>query len=132
MTSRLAPLCLVPILLANWGCEEQQYVNPDTVQLTVTRAGGVTLVQRCNYIPVLLGSAVNIGYHVEDDLGARLEITRETVRVTFEDSSGEVSSFGVPGVTFSEQFSVDVPDPPAGYAATLSAGCIPGPDWPDR
>jgi hypothetical protein len=132
MTSRFAASCLVPLLLAGWGCEEQQYVNPNTVQLTVTRAGGVTLVQRCNYIPVLLGSAVDTSYHVEGDLGVHLEITRESVRVTFEDSSGKVSSFGEPGASFSEQFSVDIPDPPAGYAATLSSGCAPGPDWPDR
>ncbi len=107
-------------------------MSPNTVQLTVTRAGGAPLVQRCNYIPVLLGSAVNVAYHVEGDLGVRLEITRQSVRATFEDASGEVSSFGAFGASFAEEFSVDAPEPPAGYAASLSSGCAPGPDWPDR
>jgi hypothetical protein len=132
MSKRIACLPLVTLLFACWGCQEQQYVNPDTVKLSVSRAGGATLVDRCNYIPVLLGGAAQFTYHVERDLGVHLQITRDKVLATFEDSSGRLGSFGAPSSSFADDFSVDASEPPDGYSATLSAGCVPSPEWPDR
>ena len=57
-------------------CEDRQYVSPDTVSLSITNDDtGVERVNRCNFIPVLLGSEVKARYQVEGDLKATLTIT---------------------------------------------------------
>lgn len=133
MSSRLAPVLLALLALGSSACLDPQFVNPGTVELNIRRAeGGPTLVSHCNYIPVLLGSTVHFSYAVDDNLVARLEITRENVKVSFEDSSGWLGSFGAPSATFVAGFSLEDPDPPPGFAATLRAGCEPSPAWPDR
>ncbi|HEY6077513.1 MAG TPA: hypothetical protein VIW29_01840 [Polyangiaceae bacterium] len=133
MSSRLACALLALIALGSSGCEELEYVDPATVELSVSSAAsGKQLVRRCNYIPVLLGSTVRFSYHVEGDMVAHLEITRENIKVSFEDSSGWLGAFGAPSSLFAESFSLDDPEPPPGLAASLSSGCEPSSDWPDR
>ena len=133
MSSRcIASVLLALMALGSSGCQEQQYVDPTTVELSVSRAAsGALLIRRCNYIPVLLGSTLRFNYHVDGDLAAQLEITRETIKVSFEDSSGWLGAFGAPSARFAESFSVDAPEPPPSFAATLSSGCEPSSSWPD-
>jgi hypothetical protein len=111
-------------LLAS-ACDGQQYVSPDTVQLVVTKDGSTReLVNRCNYMPVLLGSVVKARYVVEDDLKATLTITRDAAVVSFDDvaepfraSASELAA----GVQ-------SAPNPPTGYTVDLSSGCTPPED----
>jgi hypothetical protein len=132
MSSRIPFGWLALLALGSSGCQDPQYVDPDTVNLSVSRAGGALLVSRCNYIPVLLGSTVRFNYHVEDDVVAQLEITRDNIKVSFEDSSGWLGAFGAPSGRFAEAFSMVDPEPPPNLAATLSSGCEPSSEWPDR
>jgi hypothetical protein len=103
-------------------CDGQQYVSPDTVQLVITKDGSAReLVNRCNYVPVLLGSTVEARYEVEDGLKATLTITHDAVTVGFD---GVADAFKVSAADLADgaQFA---PDPPAGYAVELSPGCTP-------
>ena len=53
------------------GCDEQQYVSPDTVALIVTDdSTSMQRVNRCLYIPVLLGGQVVFRYEVDAELKA--------------------------------------------------------------
>lgn len=68
-------------------CDGQQYVSPDTLALVITNdSTGVQRVNRCHYVPVLLGSQVKARYLVEDGLHATITITRDTTSVVFDDA----------------------------------------------
>lgn len=126
MSSRLCPsLGLLAIVLL--GCNEQQYVSPDTVGLVIRNdSTDEVRVSRCNYIPVLLGSQVKARYRVEDDLKATITITREEVEVTFEDPGRDHEPFLVPAETFEEgDLTLQADNPPDGYTVTLSTPCTP-------
>lgn len=109
------------------GCNEQQYVSPDTVSLVISNdATGVVRVNRCNFIPVLLGSQVKARYAVESDLKATITITREEVEVSFQDPGREHEPFLVPAETFEEEdVTLQADSPPDGYTVTLSTPCTP-------
>ena len=67
------------------GCDEQQYVSPDTVALIVTEdSTNLQRVNRCLYIPVLLGGQVVFRYEVDAELKALVIITRDEATVSFE------------------------------------------------
>jgi len=109
------------------GCNEQQYVSPDTVSLVISNdSSGEMLVNRCNFIPVLLGSQVKARYVVESDLRATITITREEVEVTFQDPGRDHEPFLVPAETFEEgDVTLQADSPPDGYTVTLSTPCTP-------
>jgi hypothetical protein len=108
------------------GCDDPQYVDPDTVALIVTNdSTGVERVNRCHYVPVLLGSEVKARYLVEDELRATITVTREDVSVIFEDAGEEVASFVVDSDTFASAAKEEAPDPPPNYTVTLRSPCTP-------
>jgi hypothetical protein len=126
MSSRVrASLGLLAILLL--GCNEQQYVSPDTVGLVISDdSTGEVRVNRCNYIPVLLGSQVKARYVVKSDLKATITITREEVEVSFQDPDRDHEPFLVPAETFEEgDLTLQADSPPDGYSVTLSTPCTP-------
>lgn len=88
MSTKTAVSCLVLSLATSvLGCQDQQYVSPDTVSLSITNKDtGVERVNRCNYIPMLLGGQVKARYVVEDDLKATITINREHVTLSYEGS----------------------------------------------
>jgi hypothetical protein len=103
-------------------CDGQQYVSPDTVQLLITKDGStLQLVNRCNYVPVLLGSVVKVRYVIEDDLKATLTLTRDAATVSYDDGA---EPFKVSASELADGDQID-PQPPPGYAVTLSLGCTP-------
>ncbi|HYQ26451.1 MAG TPA: hypothetical protein VER04_04505, partial [Polyangiaceae bacterium] len=76
--------------LATLSCS-QGYVSPDTVALVITAAGSsAQRVNRCHYVPVLLGSRDRARYSVDDQLHATIDLTRDKVTVLFEDESAAV------------------------------------------
>jgi hypothetical protein len=118
------------VALSLWllACDGQQYVSPDTVALVITNDDtGVTRVNRCNYVPVLLGSQVKWRFVVEDDLKATITITRSAVDVGFEGHDGEAEPFHVA----TEELDTDpsnahyAESPPDGYTVALHGGCTP-------
>lgn len=116
---RFSALFAALLLLA---CDNQDYVNPETVQLVITKESSMLeLVHRCNYMPVLLGSTVKARYVVEDDLKATLTITHDAVTVDFD---GAADTFKVSATELAEGAQI-APDPPAGYTVELSTGCTP-------
>ena len=118
---RLWGLFSALLLLA---CDGQQYVSPDTVQLVITKKSSTSeLVNRCNYVPVLLGSTVKARYLVEDDLRATLTVTRDAVTVGFD---GAADTFKASTTELADG-PQSAPDPPAGYSVDLSFGCTPEP-----
>lgn len=125
MTSLRSALGLVALSLL--GCDGQQYVSPDTVELVIVNdSTGVQRVNRCNYIPVLLGGQVKARYTVESDLKATITITREEVEVTFQDPSRDHDPFVVPADTFEEgELTLEADAPPDGYTVTLGTPCTP-------
>jgi|GEM_PF-5495667 len=103
-------------------CDGQQYVSPDTVQLVITKdSSSLRLVDRCNYMPVLLGSMVKARYAIEDDLKATLTITHDAVTVDFD---GAADTFKVSAGELADGTQT-APDPPAGYTVELIPGCTP-------
>jgi hypothetical protein len=121
-------LCLLAVGL--FGCDGQQYVSPDTVGLVITNDDtGVTRVDRCNYIPVLLGSRIKWRYAIEGDLKATITITREEIEVTFEGDGGEAAPFSVRPKDFDDDVSsFTAGSPPDGYTVRLLTGCTPDDD----
>lgn len=121
---------LLLLSLALTGCDGRQYVSPDTVGLVITNdETGVTRVNRCNYIPVLLGSRIQWRYTIEGDLKATVTITRAEIEVTFEGDSGEAQPFTLRPKDFEDEatsFTAD--NPPAGYTVRLSSDCTPDDD----
>ena len=110
------------------GCDEQQYVSPDTVALIVTDdATSMQRVTRCLYIPVLLGGQVVFRYKVDAELKALLVITRDEATVSFEpEEAAEPFSVDTDELTDMQQHQASVP--PSGYSVELSAGCTPDDD----
>jgi hypothetical protein len=110
------------------GCDEQQYVSPDTVALIVTDDSTNTQrVNRCLYIPVLLGGQVVFRYEVDSELKALLVITRDEVTVSFEpESAAEPFSVDTDDLTEMQQHEAGAP--PSGYTVELHAGCTPDDD----
>jgi hypothetical protein len=109
-------------------CDGQQYVSPDTVGLSVTKdSTGKELVNRCNYVPVLLGGEVKSRYVVEGELKATLTVTRDSFSVVFEGAANEIEPFVVPAADVREASQL-APNPPKGYTVTLSSGCTPPSD----
>ena len=105
-----------------FACDGQQYVSPDTVHLVISKDGSSQeLVDRCNYVPVLLGSTVKARYEVEDELRATLTITHDAVTVGFD---GAADTFKVSAAELADG-TQSAPDPPAGYTVELSPGCTP-------
>ncbi len=111
------------------GCDGQQYVSPDTVDLVIENdASGVTRVRRCNYIPVLLGSRVEWRYTIDGDLKAVISITRAQIEVSFEGDSGEAAPFVIKPKDLDDESgsaSFTAENPPEGYTVRLTAGCTP-------
>jgi len=115
---------LVALFGALWllACDSQDYVNPPTVQLVIAKESStLELVNRCNYMPVLLGSTVKARYVVEDELRATLTITHDAVTVDFD---GAADTFTVSATELAEG-PQSAPDPPGGYTVDLSLGCTP-------
>jgi hypothetical protein len=125
-TTRAASKVLALIACAALGCEDQQYVSPDTVALVITSdASNTQLVNRCNYVPVLLGSRIGARYRVEDQLFANIDLTREAVTVFFETDGEAVEPFSLDSKRFNDQAREVDPAPPGGYSVELSSPCMP-------
>lgn len=107
------------------GCDGQQYVNPETVRLTIHRdSGGSVRVDACNYVPILLGSQVEKSYPVDGTMDATITITRSDIVVTFQGSDEDFGPFRVAPQDL-EAGSIIDDDPPTGYAVELGSGCAP-------
>ena len=121
-------LALLLVWGALLGCDEQQYVSPDTVALTVTDdSTNMQRVNRCLYIPVLLGGQVVFRYEIAAELKALLIITRDEATVSFEpEEAGEPFSVDTDELTEMQQHEASAP--PSGYTVELSAGCTPDDD----
>ncbi|HVY26065.1 MAG TPA: hypothetical protein VHB79_05910 [Polyangiaceae bacterium] len=107
MSTKTAFSCLLLALSASpLGCLDQQYVSPDTVSLSITNKDtGIELVNRCNYIPILLGSEVKARYVVEDDIKATITINREKVIVSYEGSDELPEPWALSSKLFEEEVS---------------------------
>jgi hypothetical protein len=117
------------LLVFALGCDEQQYVNPDTVALVITdEATQMQRVNRCHYIPVLAGSRIVFRYEVDDELKATLAITRDDVVVGFE-PDGVAEPFVADATDFTESERLTAESPPDGYRVELVAGCTPDDEY---
>jgi hypothetical protein len=125
--SKFSSLAGLSLLLALVACDGQQYVSPDTVGLLIRNDDTqIDRVNRCNYVPVLLGSEVKSRYAVEGDAKATITITRDDIVVTFEGFADDPPPFEAKAKEFSTTGSSDTaPTPPSGYSVTLSSGCTP-------
>lgn len=116
-------LCATSLSLVLSACDGQQYVSPDTVRLRITEdASNVDRVDRCNYVPVLLGDEVKWRYVVKGDLKATLTVTRDSVTVSFEGSPQALEPFEVEADVVREAAQT-AENPPSGYTVELSPGC---------
>lgn len=114
----------VALLLVLSACDGQQYVSPDTVRLRITDdSTNLDQVDRCNYVPVLLGDEVKWRYVVKGELKATLTVTRDFINVAFEGSSEPVEPFQVEADALHDGSHTDL-KPPAGYIVDLSPGCV--------
>ena len=119
-----ASVAVLTLLLC--GCDGQQYVGADTVELLITNdATTLQRVKRCNNIPILLGSEVKARYVVESDLSTTITITRDQVEVTFQDPGRSHEPFVVPAQDFEGGVSRLAETPPDGYTVELSSPCTP-------
>jgi hypothetical protein len=113
------------VALALLGCDGQKYVSPDTALLTVSHdVTGSKVVEGCSYIPVLLGSAIQKRYAVDDDLEADITLTRSEIIVTFKGSGAAAQPFRVTTKEL-ENGGVVADSPPDGYTVELGTGCTP-------
>jgi len=127
MKLRLFALALV-VSAAALGCDEQQYVSPDTVALVVTDdSTNMQRVNRCLYIPVLLGGKVIFRYEVDSALKAVLVITRDEATVSFEPEDA-ADPFSIDTDELSEMEHHFADASPSGYSVELAAGCTPDDD----
>jgi hypothetical protein len=114
------PLSLALLL----GCQDQQYVSPDTANLSITNLDtGTERVNRCNYIPVLLGNEVKTRYVVEGSLKAVISLTRDKITVSFEGASNLPDAWTVESSKFREKFAESSDTPPDNYDVQLSSQC---------
>lgn len=126
-TKRRALVTLSCCLLL--GCDSQQYVDPDTVALIVTENdSGQQRVNRCHYIPVLLGSQIKFRYEVDADIDVTLTITRDEVDVHFDEGGfGESSVVDTSDLTDTQTIAIDWASEL--YVAELVAGCTPDDEY---
>jgi hypothetical protein len=119
------PMWLYGALLAAAGCDGQQYVDPGTVRLLITdQSTSVARVNRCNFVPVLLGSEVKSSYVVEGDLSATLTVTRDSVTLEFEGAAEPQDPFVIETKDL-QQSGTSADNAPRGYSVELSSGCTP-------
>jgi hypothetical protein len=117
---RLALLACVAL-----GCDEQ-YASPDTVALVITDdASNTQRVNRCHYVPILLGSRVSARYRVDAQLQASIDVTREQVTVFFEGGDSPSEPFELPASRFEGEAREIDPAPPSGYSVELRSPCAP-------
>jgi hypothetical protein len=124
----MTPSKLLPLLTfaAMCGCDGQQYVSADTVALTITNdSTGIERVNRCHFVPVLLGNQVKARYRVEDEIRATIVIDRQNVTVTFDGTDEPVPPLEVSASRFEETTSELAESPPEGYTVELSSPCSP-------
>lgn len=118
---------LIPLFfgLSALGCDDS-YVSPDTVALIVTNdSTGVQRVNRCHYVPVLLGSQVKARYVVEDELRVTITLTRDELNLLFEDEGRPVESLTLPSQQFAEETREVAESPPDGFTVELASPCTP-------
>ncbi len=126
MSNSLACCACALALLSLTACEDQRYVNPGTVRLTISSdKNGSTLVDSCHYVPVLLGSQVEARYDVDADLAASLTITRSELTVTFSGAAAGAPAFRADPKNFVADSVTVAEDPPPGYSVELRPGCTP-------
>jgi hypothetical protein len=114
------PIAFVLLL----GCQDQQYVSPDTANLSITNLDtGIERVNRCNFIPVLLGNQVKSRYVVEGSLKAVISLTRDKVTVSFEGEASLPEPWTVESTKFREKFAESSDTPPDNYDVRLSSQC---------
>ncbi len=125
--SKYNAYCVFALALVSLtACDDQRYVNPDTVRLTISSDNsGSMLVDSCHYVPVLLGSQVEARYDVDADLTAALTITRSEVTVTFSGTAAGVPAFRADPKEFVDNGVTVAEDPPPGYSVDLRSGCTP-------
>lgn len=117
---------LIGLAFAALGCDDTQYVNPDTVALIVTNdSTGIERVNRCHYIPVLLGSQLKARYVVEDELRVTLTLTRDELDLLFEDAGRPVEQLTLPSQQFAEEAHEVAESPPTGFTVELDSPCTP-------
>jgi len=119
---RKALLLLLPLVL--FGCDGQQYVSPDTVELSITNADNLELVNHCHYIPVLLGSQVKARYRIEDERRVTITITRDEIQLEYDSGESEL----VTPQELEELPSGDsheLQNTPSEYSARLTPHCTP-------
>ena len=126
------PLGYLLLSVALFACDGQQYVSPGTVDLSISNdKTGVERVNRCNWVPILLGSEVKARYVIEGDLKATISVTREDIDVTFEGEDTGESLHVSP-----KELDACTPDFCAGtltangatYSVKLDSGCTPDED----
>lgn len=113
------------LLAAPWlpGCDGQQYVSPDTVALSITKdSTGSERLNECNFVPVLLGSEVDVTYDVDGDFQATIDITRDAIKVAFAGQASPVEPFVVTAKAVQDAPQA-AENPPSGYTVKLSPGC---------
>ena len=87
----MMPRSFALAMLLACACDGQQYVSPETVALVITNDDtNVQRVNRCHYVPVLLGSQVKARYRVEDGLHATITVTRDGPSVVFDDDGRDL------------------------------------------
>jgi hypothetical protein len=129
--SRSALVSAIAVLAALLGCG-QQYVSPDTVGLTISTDAtpSVQRVDRCLFVPVLLGSQVRSRYVVEDELRVIITITREELTLEYQGldfyepahiATGDLDDLPEGGSWLPE-------NTPDGYRAELTPRCTPDDD----
>ena len=113
------------LLVAMLGCDGQQYVSPDTVELSITNdSTGVERVKRCNFIPVLLGSEVKARYEVEEEQRVTFTITRDAIELLYDSGESElVSPVALEELESGQSWPLQ--STPAGYTAQLTPNCTP-------
>ncbi|MDF3064615.1 MAG: hypothetical protein K0R38_216 [Polyangiaceae bacterium] len=119
-------LLLLGSALAALGCDGTQYVNADTVALIMTNdTTGVERVNRCHYVPVLLGSQLKARYVVEDELRVTITLTRDDLHLLFEEAGEPVESLTLPSQQFADEAREVAESPPPGFTVELASPCTP-------
>jgi hypothetical protein len=112
------------LALALVGCDGQQYVSPDTVELSITDDSNLELVNRCHYIPVLLGSQVKARYRIEDERRVTITITRDEIALEYDSGESElVAPQELEDLGSGE--SLELQNTPSTYTARLTPHCTP-------
>lgn len=113
---------LLPLVL--FGCDGQQYVSPDTVELSITNDSNLELVNRCHYIPVLLGSQVKARYRIEDERRVTITITRDEIQLEYDSGESElVTPQELEELESGESLALQ--NTPSTYIALLTPNCTP-------